>query len=296
MDSYSKLYSDIVTSSIWSEDDKTRIVWITILALRDVTGYVPAALPGLANAARVSIAECEAAVAKLEAPDQYSRTPDYDGRRIKKVEGGWIVLNHQKFRERGTSDMQKERIRQRVRRFREKHKSDVTPCNAPCNGKTQCNDIKTNTNTNTNKEEEKRTPPASVRAPAFKKPIPCEVTEYAKSKGISLDGNVFCSYYESNGWKVGRNPMKSWKAAVTGTWRSGTSNTGQYGTKPAIRKPNANDRKQEHDRAVWMICRSLHEIKANALNPDDIHDALQALKDKYRDMPNAMKEALEIVQ
>jgi hypothetical protein len=107
MDSYSKLYSDIVTSSIWSEDDKTRIVWITILALRDVTGYVPAALPGLANAARVSIAECEAAVAKLEAPDQYSRTPDYDGRRIKKVEGGWIVLNHQKFRERGTSDMQR---------------------------------------------------------------------------------------------------------------------------------------------------------------------------------------------
>jgi len=29
------------------------------------------------------------------------------------------------------------------------------------------------------------------------------------------EANRFLAYYESNGWKVGRNPMKSWKAAVT---------------------------------------------------------------------------------
>jgi len=96
---YSKLFSEIVTSSIWSEDDQTRIVWITMLALKDSRGFVPAAIPGLANAARVSVEQCEAAIAKLESPDKYSRTEDHDGRRIKKIDGGWLVLNHEKYRE-----------------------------------------------------------------------------------------------------------------------------------------------------------------------------------------------------
>lgn len=29
----------------------------------------------------------------------------------------------------------------------------------------------------------------------------------------------FCAYYRSNGWRVGRNPMKSWQHAMTG-WRT----------------------------------------------------------------------------
>ncbi len=53
----------------------------------------------------------------------------------------------------------------------------------------------------------------------FIKPTDKEVTEYAKTIGYELDGERFCSHYESNGWKVGRNPMKSWKAAVK-TWKS----------------------------------------------------------------------------
>jgi hypothetical protein len=61
----------------------------------------------------------------------------------------------------------------------------------------------------------------SVPAARFVPPTPQEVSEYAKSKNIDLDGEVFCSFYESNGWKVGRNPMKSWRAAVTGTWSKG---------------------------------------------------------------------------
>jgi len=108
MAGYSKLFSEIVTSSIWSEDDKTRIVWITMLALKDSRGFVPAALPGLANAARVSVARCEAAVAILESPDKHSRTPDNDGRRIKKVDGGWMVLNHDKYRDKRADEERKE--------------------------------------------------------------------------------------------------------------------------------------------------------------------------------------------
>ena len=51
----------------------------------------------------------------------------------------------------------------------------------------------------------------------FTPPAPEEVMDYAFEKGLSIDAEKFCDYYESNGWKVGRNPMKDWKAAVR-TW------------------------------------------------------------------------------
>jgi len=52
----------------------------------------------------------------------------------------------------------------------------------------------------------------------FSVPKPEEVTAYAKTIGFVLNGGAFCDHYESNGWKVGRVPMTSWKAAVR-TWK-----------------------------------------------------------------------------
>ena len=51
----------------------------------------------------------------------------------------------------------------------------------------------------------------------FVKPKIEEVIEYCKERGNSVDSESFFSYYESNGWKVGKNAMKSWEAAVR-TW------------------------------------------------------------------------------
>jgi len=39
----------------------------------------------------------------LKSPDPYSRTKQDEGRRIKEVEGGWLVLNHKKYREKAKS-------------------------------------------------------------------------------------------------------------------------------------------------------------------------------------------------
>lgn len=52
----------------------------------------------------------------------------------------------------------------------------------------------------------------------FQRPTPEEVSEYAKTIGYSLDGERFCSHYDSNGWMIGKSPMKNWKAAVV-TWK-----------------------------------------------------------------------------
>lgn len=51
----------------------------------------------------------------------------------------------------------------------------------------------------------------------FTPPSVDEVREYCSEKGYTFDPEAFVAFYESKGWKVGRNPMKSWQAACT-TW------------------------------------------------------------------------------
>ena len=69
------------------------------------------------------------------------------------------------------------------------------------------------TNTPTLIAKEKKSP--------FKKPTVVEIFDYACEKLSKDDALVFTekfhAHYEANGWKVGRNQMKDWKAAVR-TW------------------------------------------------------------------------------
>ncbi|MCR6496204.1 hypothetical protein LJB71_08240 [Thermomonas sp. S9] len=96
-DSYTKLFRGITASTIVSEPLATRWLWVTMLALADKSGNVWGSVPGLARLANISIAECEAALETLQAPDPYSRTRDHDGRRIAAIDGGWHLLNHAKY-------------------------------------------------------------------------------------------------------------------------------------------------------------------------------------------------------
>jgi uncharacterized membrane-anchored protein len=53
----------------------------------------------------------------------------------------------------------------------------------------------------------------------FVAPTVAEVEAYIREKGYTVDAQKFVDYYESNGWRVGRNPMKDWKAALR-TWQA----------------------------------------------------------------------------
>ncbi len=99
MTGFAKLFGSIIHSTIWRAPDNVRLVWITMLAIKDIDGVVEASIPGLAHAAGQTIEETEDALAMLMAPDPYSRTPDHEGRRIAIVDGGWLVLNHDKYRD-----------------------------------------------------------------------------------------------------------------------------------------------------------------------------------------------------
>ena len=51
----------------------------------------------------------------------------------------------------------------------------------------------------------------------FEKPSLADVQAYCAERGNAVDAQKFVDYYESNGWRVGKNPMKDWRAAVR-TW------------------------------------------------------------------------------
>jgi hypothetical protein len=68
-----------------------------MLALKDKNGFVPGSVPGLARLAAVTVEECREALATFEAPDPDSKCKDTEGRRIKVVEGGWLMLGHKRF-------------------------------------------------------------------------------------------------------------------------------------------------------------------------------------------------------
>lgn len=117
---YTKLFGSLVTSSIWCEDDKTRLVWITMLALSNRDGLVEAAVPGLAAAARVTVEECRMALSKLQAPDPDSRSTEFEGRRVERVDGGFLILNHSKYGEMLSLEARREYNRQKQVEYRKK--------------------------------------------------------------------------------------------------------------------------------------------------------------------------------
>jgi hypothetical protein len=117
-ESFTKLFSSITDSSIWAEDHPTVRLWITLLAMADRNGYVGASIPGLAGRARITVPETESALAKFLAPDPYSRSKEFDGRRIEVADRGWVLLNHARYREQRDGEARREWDRNRKREQR----------------------------------------------------------------------------------------------------------------------------------------------------------------------------------
>lgn len=122
---FTKLFSSITESTIWCEDAETRLVWITMLAMADKKGRIWASIPGLANRARVPVEATEKALDKFLSPDAYSRTPDHEGRRIEPIDGGWRLLNHEKYRAMRDEEERKEYKRHWIAEKRQKEKKTV---------------------------------------------------------------------------------------------------------------------------------------------------------------------------
>lgn len=57
----------------------------------------------------------------------------------------------------------------------------------------------------------------------FVPPTLDEVRAYCNERNNLVDPEAFIAFYQSNGWKVGKNPMKNWKSAII-TWEKNDKN------------------------------------------------------------------------
>lgn len=119
---WAKLDAGIVDSSIWVQAHDVLRVWIALLAKADAYGRVRVARPALAHLCFVDPARLDEIMAYLEAPDEHSRNRDHDGRRLKSVAGGWVILGYEAWR----NSLQRKPAShaERQKRYRERQQSD----------------------------------------------------------------------------------------------------------------------------------------------------------------------------
>ncbi len=99
MNGFALLWGKILDSSVWVKESKeTRLVWITMLAMKNADGMIFASVIGLADRAKVSPDECRTALQIFLSPDPDDTSKVEDGRRIREIQGGWQIINHDLYR------------------------------------------------------------------------------------------------------------------------------------------------------------------------------------------------------
>jgi hypothetical protein len=101
---FTKLDEGILQSSIAGEEGDTFKIFILLLAACKSDGIAPVSPVFLSSISKISIDETMRHLSKLESPDIYSRSTENEGRRIRRVDGGFEIINYQKYREFSYSD------------------------------------------------------------------------------------------------------------------------------------------------------------------------------------------------
>lgn len=123
---------------------------------------------------------------------------------------------------------------ERVRRHRALKEAQSLQCNGVV---TICNtdiDIEKDIDKEQEKEvcaDESADTPQTKQVKRFSKPTVEEVAAYCKERNNNVDPQRFWDFYEAKGWKIGKSPMKDWKACVR-TWeKDGQGKTPTKGVK-----------------------------------------------------------------
>ena len=137
--------------------------------------------------------------------------------------GAIYMLDIQNFIGKGSSEAD------RKREYRQRIETDRT------NVQTNLRQISEKSPPEIEKEIHSSAKSTTTKRKRFEKPTLSQITQYCLERNNNVNAEQFYDYYESNGWKVGKNSMKDWKAAVR-TWEKNNYN------KPAkSNKQNAID-------------------------------------------------------
>jgi hypothetical protein len=96
---FTLLWSKTLLSSLWlNESKETKILFFTMLMLKNSDGVILSSVPGLAHASKMTLPEVEVALAALLSKDNFDSSGVEGGIRIRVVPGGWQVVNHDLYR------------------------------------------------------------------------------------------------------------------------------------------------------------------------------------------------------
>lgn len=204
---FTKLDSRLVFSSLMREDAETFRVFVVLLSLCGSDGIAPVSKDFLQAITKQPSDVIKKCLLRLSSPDPTSRTPDNEGRRIRKVVGGYLILNYWHYR--GTSHKEGEAERKRLARAAKGKTSGLRPdCSASASSSASTSASKKGGAGGEKAATTKRFRPPTVE----------EVAVYCEERNNGIDAEQFVDHYESNGWRVGgKAPMKNWQAAVR-TW------------------------------------------------------------------------------
>jgi hypothetical protein len=223
---YSKLDCGIVRSSIWSAPLHIRVLWITILALKDEFGFVATSRPGLIREANITPEQFDDAIKILESPDDDSRSNNFEGRRVDRVEGGWIVLNHDKYRlpeqekKKKTNDYMREYMRNRRDKERVNINKTLTSVNSMLTPVSVFESVSESSSVSGIKDggagegKPKRKPPEPFQPPTLQ-----EFTNYCEEHGYKGIADRAYKGYAAADWKDSQGKqIKSWKQKLQHVW------------------------------------------------------------------------------
>lgn len=135
---YAKVFASLWDGTLYGQSD-AQLVFIFLLARADREGYVEATHQAIAGPTGLPLERVTAALAVLEAPDEHSRSDEFQGSRLERIDDrrnwGWRIVNYLKYRNMPDADTVRAqtRERQRQKRSRDSHAQSrsVTPRNAP---------------------------------------------------------------------------------------------------------------------------------------------------------------------
>lgn len=211
---YAKLYSRITESSIIEEPVIVRWVFVGMLAIAEVDGTVIGTDVAISRRLNVTMEELHEALKVLMSPDPRSNNLDYEGRRVIESpnERGYFLTSYEKYRTLQTKEMRREYMKEYMANLRLNQKEELltTP---------KLTESLQSLHVNSVRHAEGEAEATKKEKKCFVKPTPTEVKDYGNSINFTIDGEYFCAYYETRGWKLSNGlVMKDWKSAVV-TWK-----------------------------------------------------------------------------
>ena len=219
MTGYTPIFSKIVDSSLWCEPDNVVKIFLTMLAKKDADNVVRGSAFNISQWAKKTEQEVLEALMVLSAPDTRRIEPQpFEGRRIERVEEGWMILNGKFYQDLMRSVNRREYKARHEAERRARLRGDRGDVSEGYMERER-RYVKAEVKGDQKQADLIAAEPVPEVSKKWVKPTVEECKLLAVKSGLVEDQGIhFYDYYESNGWRVGKNPMRSTAGAMA-NWK-----------------------------------------------------------------------------